>query len=544
MINRRNIILISTLLLFIGLITTLLYNMQDEIEKADGIVLDAAAFTNGSRDLSVRVFSMDDPKIDDYSTIIDGTSLQKIEGNSFDVLIYRLNTQSITLYFNGEFIGSFGDVQNANSHIYNSLISFSIPKEKILEKNTLTLRTHSLYMIGLEKDPIGIVDHATSRHISEKIAFRTQGLTYIGIGVFFLGIIITIMMIVLSQKKNMGLIYFLIAITFLSIYSLDFMVFSHLSISYLIFKKIIIFSLFACIFFLGISFSKMFESKTSWIVSTFLFSFITLAIIFTRNIIMFKRIYDVLIPLISLNFIIWSIIAAIYLKKKDEALIFLCSYINMCILTLADGILLITLGGTVSTSIFPHVIVFSFILVSMLYIEINRRNITIEHETQQRSQFYKQAITDTLTGAFNLTHMKGFLSTESLPYTLVMMDIDNFKDINDKYGHQCGDYILKHIVKRMRDEFRDTDIVGRYGGDEFIIVLRGCSEKNAFDIMNRFRMHVNREKIPFGTHNIETAVSVGIYYCENPECDTSQVIKNADEALYRAKQNGKNQVSI
>lgn len=544
MLNKVNIIIISTLLLLVGFLLSFSYNMENEIKKADGIILEASDFTNGDHDLSVRLFTMQDPKVENYSTIIDGDQLRSISGSSLQILIFRLNTQAITLYFNGEYVGSYGDVVNGQSHIYNSIVSFDIQREKILDVNNLTLRTNSLYMIGLENSPIGIVDSHSARQIIENITFRTQGLTYIGIGIFLLGIVITLMMIFLSQKKNIGFLYFLAAISFLSIYSLDFMVFSHMSISYLFFKKIVIFSLFACVFFLGLSFSKIFKSKTSWIFSTFLFCCITLAVLFTKDMITFKRIYDVFIPMIALNFIVWIAISSVNLNKKDEAIIFLCSYTNMFILAAADSISLILRGGTVSTSISTHVLVFSFILIALLYLEINRRNLAIEHETKQRSHFYNQAITDTLTGAFNLSHTSKLLAAESQPCTLVMMDIDNFKMVNDVYGHQTGDYILKHIVNKMHDEFRDTDIIGRYGGDEFIIILRGCSEKNAFDIMNRFRMHIEHDKISFGTNTIEITVSVGIYHCEIPEIETSLIIKSADEALYRAKQNGKNQVSI
>jgi diguanylate cyclase (GGDEF)-like protein len=398
-------------------------------------------------------------------------------------------------------------------------------------------------MVGLENAPAGIVSCRTARQMVESLDFRTEYLTLIGIGIFLLGLIVTVMMIFLSQSRNMSLIYFLISIVFLSIYSLDFMSFTQLFVPYIVFKKIIIFALFACIFFLGISFSKMFESKISLVFSSALFGLITTVVILVGDMLLFKRIYDALIPLISLNFILWIVIAAMNLKEKDEAFIFLCSFVNLLIISLSDGLQLVILGGTVSTSIVTHVLVFSMILISLLYLEINRRNLAIEHETRQRSHFYQQAITDPLTGAFNLKHTMGLLTHEKPPYTIVMADVDNFKHINDRFGHPAGDYILKYLVRKMLDEFRDTDIVGRYGGDEFIIVLRGCSEKNAFDIMNRFRMHIEHDKIRFGNDTMSITLSIGIAHCDKPEL-TENVVKFADEALYRAKHSGKNQVSI
>ncbi|MCK5758800.1 MAG: diguanylate cyclase [Clostridiales bacterium] len=544
MLNKKLIIVISLVILILGFFLTLPYNMENEIRESGGLILDADDFSNGYYNLSVRILKNDDPKIDTYSTTVDGDTLRTVEGNSLHIIIFRLNAQAMAVYFNGELLDTYGDIENAHSHIYNSLASFTVSKDKIRDTNIISIKVNSLYMVGLEKNPIGIVNPDTSRYITESIETRTQSLTLIGIGIFILGMLITIMLIYLGDKKNMGLLYFLLSIVFLSIYSLDFMNFTQMAFSFIVFKKIIIFSLFACIFFLGLSFSKMFKSKSSWIFSTFLFFIISIVVLFVNNIILFKRIYDILIPLISINFILWIVIAAKNLKEKDEAIIFLCSFINLLILSLADGVQLVIFGGTVSASIVSHVLIFSFILVLLLYLEINRRNITIENETRQHSHFYKQAISDHLTGVFNLKYTVDILASETSPYTLVMLDIDDFKNINDRFGHQGGDFMLKYLVKKMKDEFRDTDLIGRYGGDEFIVILRGCSEKNAFEIMNRFRMHIEHDRLKYGNSVMNTTISIGIAYCTIPNGDTNTIIKQADEALYRAKHNGKNQVSI
>ena len=544
MIKKKHIIIISLIVLFTGLLLTFSYNIETEIKKADGVILKAEDFSNGYNDLSVRILKRNEPKINTYTTTVSGDVLEPIVGENIHLIIFRLNAQAVRVYFNDVYIGTHGDMDKAQSHIYNSLGNFSIPKDILLDTNTIKLEINSLYMRGLEKDPIGIVDNETSRHITEKIEFRTQGLTFIGIGVFLLGIIITMMMIFLGEKKNIGLVYFLISIVFLSIYSMDFMKFTQLSIPYMPFKKIIVFSLFACVFFLGLFFSKMFDSKISWMFSAFLFCMIFLAAIFTGDLIAFKSIYNILIPLIAVNFILWIIIAAKNLNKKDEAIIFLCSFINLLILSVTDSLQMVILGGTISTSIVSYVLIFLFILILMLYLEISRRNVTIATETLQRSHFYMQAITDPLTGAFNLKHTVSLLSSEISPYTVAMIDIDDFKFINDKFGHQGGDFMLKHLVKKMQDEFRDNDLIGRYGGDEFIVVLRACSEKNAFNIMNRFRLHIENDRLHYGSNTMNTTLSIGIFYCDGSEKDSTMIIKSADEALYRAKHNGKNQVSI
>ncbi|MFO7612733.1 MAG: GGDEF domain-containing protein [Clostridia bacterium] len=543
MINRKYIILFSAVILVLGMLANLTFSMERAVIKSGGVALYPDDFTNGIRDLTARIMDKNDPLIDSYSMIVPGSDLMAIDGDNLHVLVFRLNAQAYEVYFNGIHLGTAGDMESARSHIYNGIENFVIHKEYVEEVNTLTIKTHSLYMIGLEQSPVGIVCCDVARMITEDVTFRTQGMTMMGAGILVLGIIITLMMIFLSEKRNYALIFFMVSVVFLSIYSIEFMYIPHIAISFIWFKKIIILSLFACIFFLGLSFSKYFNSRQSVILSSVLFVLVVLSALLVGNLILFKQLYNVFISAISFNFIIWITVAAKQYKKMDEAVVFVWSFVNLLILAAADSIQLLVLGSTMNMSIMLHVMIFSLILISLFYVEMNKRNIKIRQESSQRSHFYQQAITDQLTDTFNKKHVISLLSGESSPYTVAMIDIDCFKQVNDSFGHPAGDYILKHVSRRMKNEFRDTDIVGRYGGDEFIVILLGCSEKHAFDIMNRFRMHVEFDKISHDGKEIPITLSIGIAYCDSKnECE--ETIKRADEALYRAKESGRNMVSF
>jgi diguanylate cyclase (GGDEF)-like protein len=124
-----------------------------------------------------------------------------------------------------------------------------------------------------------------------------------------------------------------------------------------------------------------------------------------------------------------------------------------------------------------------------------------------------------------------------------MLDIDNFKKLNDTYGHPAGDFILKRVTEIMKHEFRETDIVGRYGGDEFIIVLRDCSVENAFNVVEKLRLKVETEIFRYSGNDIHVTISAGISL--NDKNDRKhRVVERADEALYRAKNAGRNRVSL
>ena len=122
-----------------------------------------------------------------------------------------------------------------------------------------------------------------------------------------------------------------------------------------------------------------------------------------------------------------------------------------------------------------------------------------------------------------------------------MIDGDNFKQVNDKYGHQSGDQALVKIAEALRLSVREKDLAARFGGDEFLVLLRDCSVQGAVSSMERFRARV--ENIVFETDNGPATMTVSIGICHS-KCGMTarELIAQADKALYRAKQAGRNRI--
>ncbi|SNZ06714.1 diguanylate cyclase (GGDEF) domain-containing protein [Persephonella hydrogeniphila] len=162
----------------------------------------------------------------------------------------------------------------------------------------------------------------------------------------------------------------------------------------------------------------------------------------------------------------------------------------------------------------------------------------------------KKMYIDPLTGVCNRLFMYENLdSIKKYPYTVMVIDIDFFKRINDTYGHDVGDYVLKEVAKRLKSCIReDEDILIRYGGEEFLLFIRSnpLSEDYRYKIIqlaNRIKNEVSRNVISYNKIKMKVTVSIGIsLYRENIDID--QAIKRADMALYRAKQNGRNRVEV
>lgn len=159
-------------------------------------------------------------------------------------------------------------------------------------------------------------------------------------------------------------------------------------------------------------------------------------------------------------------------------------------------------------------------------------------------------VTDSLTGLLNHSSVLAQLDIEIMrmrqkksPLTLIMIDIDYFKKINDNYGHPAGDKVLKQLANLFLVNLRNQDIIGRYGGEEFLIILPGTSPKDSEHICNDLRLQFNRYAFREQNLTFNATFSAGVSYLNDDE-DASLLIKEADKALYQAKHEGRNKIIV
>lgn len=159
------------------------------------------------------------------------------------------------------------------------------------------------------------------------------------------------------------------------------------------------------------------------------------------------------------------------------------------------------------------------------------------------------SITDALTGLYNRRHFENSADREFLratryknDLTFAIIDIDFFKHINDTYGHLCGDKILKEVAFLINDSFRKTDIVFRYGGEEFVVILTETNAEAAKIPLERLRARVENNTFKFKTQNLKVTISIGFSSDIEEAEDATDLFSFADDALYKAKENGRNQI--
>ena len=168
-----------------------------------------------------------------------------------------------------------------------------------------------------------------------------------------------------------------------------------------------------------------------------------------------------------------------------------------------------------------------------------------------REELRFRATHDGLTGIPNRAMVMEALSREAArqvregqPFGVVLADIDHFKNINDTYGHLCGDDVLKAVVERMKACIRAYDVIGRYGGEEFLIVVPAVEPSGAMALAERIRRTVESQPVRTPPGEVSVTVSLGVAVSDPKRTSAPELLRLADEALYRAKDGGRNRSEL
>lgn len=173
---------------------------------------------------------------------------------------------------------------------------------------------------------------------------------------------------------------------------------------------------------------------------------------------------------------------------------------------------------------------------------------TVRNRAARARHLKARMVRDSLTGLYNHTHILQLLEDctfrarrENRPLSFAMLDLDHFKHVNDGYGHPMGDRVIKSLALFLKQRLRKTDFIGRYGGEEFAIVMPDTNEESAYKVLNQIRQRFAEIHYPAQPADLSCSFSAGVVQMQG-DADSLQMASQADEALYRAKHNGRNQV--
>jgi len=213
--------------------------------------------------------------------------------------------------------------------------------------------------------------------------------------------------------------------------------------------------------------------------------------------------------------------------------------------------ILLRIDGPVFWSLVEKSIQFARNIMSMLAFRVRSGNVTIADSIRRQREYRQRATVDSLTNLRNrswfddaLERQLKLAASRHHPMSLIILDIDNFKSVNDTYGHVVGDHVLTAVGSILNSSVRPTDLSARYGGEEFVIILPDTPLSPAIQIAERLRQQMESRNIRVENceDTIKVTISLGVAMSEEGEAPRA-FVDRADQALYHAKDEGKNKVS-
>ncbi|MBS7527814.1 diguanylate cyclase [Fusibacter paucivorans] len=476
-----------------------------------------------------------------YTTTIPKEQFGNTETDSYALVIYRLADNAFRVYFNEIMIGTKGDFIKGNSNYWNGMHAFIIDPELIEVQNTLAIETVAQYKTGLTIAPIYIVPTNQAHPIIANMRYFGEQLNTLMIGFLYFSAVITLMFYFINKERDRNFVYLTVATLLAGFYFFDYLPLESVGISYLLYKKVVMGSLFISIAFYSFVVSRYFEKP--WIRNLGILMLDgTLIILFIANdMVMFKMLYTYWYFMALINVFSWVIVCFAYLKKRLAAYIF---FMTALMLGIYGGITVVMDALGYYFNLNSPIVYISFLAVIpvlLVYEAIYEKDLMLVKETYLKEQAFNSAMTDSLTGLWNQRYITRMFNDYMTNDTFVLMDIDNFKQINDTYGHLAGDYVLITLAEIIKEHFRKTDIVCRYGGDEFIIIMKNCDCTVGYRIFETLRHTVENYTFTFNGQKIAVTVSAGML--DDVASQTVEhVFNRADTLLYQAKSYGKNKI--
>lgn len=478
--------------------------------------------------LNRKILSHDELTRKSYSSNFSKDDLSDIGDDTYNLIIFRLASNGYQVLLNDQFIGEFGDYKSGNSNLWNGINRIAIPKGLIKDHNTLTIKNHSHYMTGLTSHPIYITNSEKATKMLMRARLLNNYIVYISIGVSFLAIIVLWVLYKSSASRDSLYLYFSAAIFFLMIYAMDYSTFEYLFMPYEFYKKVIMVSFWLSTFFISYGLQRIFESIIPLVISAIGVLGIVLIAFFTPDLIAFKQLYSYWYFTQLITVISWLCLLVKNLRTSFEAQVFFSGFTILLFYGVINAVMDLSGVFFSMNSMIIYTSVVAIMPLLMLYLDY--------------TQTSKDVREDVLTGAYNRRHLFSALTEKESSYSVAMFDIDNFKKINDAYGHQGGDKVLRFITESLRNHLRYDDMIFRYGGDEFVVVM-DCPIDMMRDRMETFREYVEVTSIQYGMHSIKTTLSIGIFEADD-SMSRQELLDCVDSAMYRAKKSGKNKVSL
>lgn len=509
------------------------------LDESNSISIEAEAF---SPSLAAKRIQLHEVGINTYVYNFSGDLLETMRDSRYKLIISKPTDNALRVFFNKQLIIDEGDFVEGKSIFKNSSLYGTIEDRLIQDENTIKIETYSVYKSGVER-PIIFCKNNVGLKVIDKLNFFYGKLIFFGIGFMFFSALFPLYIYLISIQKDKNLIYYFLATISLIFYFLDYIKIYSLPFDYFIYKKILFLGLATGMLLYSKVIRQFIKSKIPFYLVIVNYLIYIAIMLFSSNMIEFKTYYEYWIYMAVALTVLCTICMIFQYKKNTTAFIFMIAFLLLSIYSIFVVLLEFSDGYFVLSSPLLYMVILSTLPLLLGFDAISEKDRMIVREQELKENAFLESLTDNLTGTWNQRYLELQLNTDTFYGNIAMFDFDNFKQINDSYGHMAGDFLLQQVSKKILKTIRKKDELCRYGGDEFVILFNHCSSEDAIKMLEEIREIINAQTFSYQHHNLQATLSIGLYESNNP-VEGRLLLRLADRALYGAKQQGKNTVYV
>jgi len=475
---------------------------------------------------------------------LDFVPSKEIIAQEYYLVFPYIDGTALRVFWNNQYLGSQGDMERGNSNIWYSAKLFTLPSFFLQTHNLLRLEIQGIYEAGIPFEPYLISKKGNAVRILILQFISNWSILFLAGSIFIMGC--TLLLIGSSALPTIDFRILLGTASILTaLFLTDFMTLTDLPVALVDFKRwVVILRHGASLFFL-FGFLSLLEKKHDWFYRTyFVLQILSMvALLFPQNMIDLKNLYTftyiVIAPLPL--YLLYQMIRIDYFRNAH--LLILGGVVVGSAVAIRDAFIPLLYPNSVYLSHFGFMVIIlastGFVVLDVIY---HFHLLLLERMRSER--YREESIRDSLTGAFNRTMLDLVRSDLPSEFSLIMLDLNDFKSINDAYGHLTGDTVLKEVVRIMGTVFRRNDIIIRTGGDEFLVVLPNCPKQKALSLIEQLQRSIEQAPVKTPDHrDLRYSVSAGVSsYAGDTVVSPftfSELLSMADQAMYQQKRNVK-----
>jgi diguanylate cyclase (GGDEF)-like protein len=472
------------------------------------------------------------------------------------ILVFpQIAGSSLTVEMNGRVLGVKGDPVSGQSSLWNAVHIFSVPSGLLGRDNRLEVTIAGTYEAGITALPY-IIQAEKFKVRGFLLQFFSNYNIWLSIGALLAVSIIIISIGAFGEGSKKEGILLGVAGLCVAVFLTDFAYIERLPFSLVLFKRLVVSLRHFSVALFIVVYLKILSRKFDTL--ALIFSGIHIAcaaliLLFPGTVVEIKRLYS-LTYLAFLPLQIYLLYLVVRYARQDEALRPIVFGVVVAFLTATRDIIMLVLVKSPGSIMISHYGFVVLTLASAVFIV----NDALKHyraliaERQRATFFREQSLKDGLTSSYNRKILPILIQDLEKPFSIILFDIDDFKAMNDEFGHATGDMILIDVVKVAKNNIRADDCVVRVGGDEFMVVLRSCPLEIACNIAERLISDATKAAIPVVNEgdspeslagNLSYSLSIGVAYCGGSglasEEELLETERLADNRMYMAKDLGK-----